>query len=216
MTTTHLYRLHYAPWEDLPPDYRAEVFPDDWAEDFYRHYFYWYGTLHEMGHILRWHYGTASDNPWVEESAVMDFAGAYWRARGERARLDRFAALVRRSLTMLDNPVPEGEEPSAYYQQHYNDPMPVLVYAYFQDQLALAAIEKDLNLLTALSMLITPTATRAQPARVEPYLDLDSDLPERIVADMRPFLVAYGVDVPPVQIVRKFTPGLQYVSCDEP
>jgi len=74
-------------------DARATIWgTDDWVREFYTHYTIWNGTVHEMGHILRWHYGTESSDrdPWAEETAVNDLAVAYWRARGETERLAYF------------------------------------------------------------------------------------------------------------------------------
>ena len=118
MTT---YYLHYMAWEDMTADFRATVFPDeDLGRPFFTHAFYWHGTVHEMAHILRWHYGTSSANPWDEETAVNDFSMAYWRARGEEARLASFGSLVRHALSTSTNPVPVGEDPAMWFQQHYN------------------------------------------------------------------------------------------------
>src|SRR6266545_1126300 len=131
MTT---YYLHYMAWEDMTADFRAAVFPnEDTGRPFFTHYFYWHGTVHEMAHILRWHYGTFRANPWDEETAVNYFSTAYWRARGEKARLASFESIVRWALSTLTDPVPVGEDPAAWFQQHYDDPMPILAYAYFQD-----------------------------------------------------------------------------------
>jgi hypothetical protein len=201
----------------MSADFRSAAFGNqDWQRDFFKHYFYWHGTVHEMGHILRWHYGTTSANPWEEEMAVNDFSAAYWRARGEEARLANFAALVRRALSTLPNPVPAGDDPAVWFEQHYDDPMPILAYAYFQDQMVLAAQAKQLNLFTALHTLITPTASTAVANHIEPYPALDAELPFQIVDDMRLFLGPYGVELPTVRVIREFSPGIQFVSRDEP
>ena len=195
----------------------AAVFPDEeLGRPFFTHYFYWNGTVHEMGHILRQHYGTTGANPWEEETAVNDFAAAYWHARGEDVRLASLATLVRRALSTLSNPVPLGEDPAVWFQQHYNDPMPLLAYGYFQEQMVLAAQAKQLDLATALRTLITPTASAAVLSRPDPYPTLDADLPFRIVEDMRPFLAPYGVELPTVRVVREVSPSIQFVSREEP
>jgi hypothetical protein len=215
MTT---YYLHYTAWEDMTADFRAAVFGDEeLGRPFFTHYFYWNGTVHEMGHILRQHYGTTSTNPWEEETAVNDFAAAYWRARGEDERLAHFASLVRRALNTLPDPVPEGEDPAVWFQEHYDDPMPILAYGYFQEQMVLAAQAKQLDLATVLRTLITPTAIAGVLNRPEPYPTLHADLPFQIVDDMRSFLAPYGVELPAMRVIREVSAsGIQFVSREEP
>lgn len=211
-----IYHLRYLAWEDMPADPRATIWgTDDWVREFYTHLGVWNGTVHEMGHILRWHYGTDSSDsdPWAEETAVNDLAVAYWRARGETVRLAYFEALVRRALsTFTTIPVPADADPVAWFQQHYHDPMPFLTYGYYQEQMVVAALEKQLDLVTALRNYITPSATVAEPTRPDPYPSLDADLPFRIVDDMRSFLAAYGVEVPVVCVTRETSFGFQPVS----
>jgi hypothetical protein len=223
MTT---YYLRYAAWEDMPADFRLAVWGnDDWVREFYTHYTVWAGTVHEMAHILRWHYGTdtGSADPWAEETAANAFAVAYWRARGEEGRLASCASLVRRALSTITDPVPLGEDPAVFYrdpvgyfQQHYHDPLPFLTYGYFQEQMLLAAVEQRRDLYTVLRMSITPTVCAAEPARPAPYPTVDADLPFRIVEDMRPFLAPYGIELPTVRVVRGFSPGSQPVAREEP
>jgi hypothetical protein len=213
-------RLQYTSWEEMPSE--AQALLAQWMSDdaergrtFYELYFYWYNISHELGHVLRAHYGTSDSSPWGEETAVNEFAVAYWKGRGEAERLSYLRELVSDAFRRLEDPVPRDENRSSYFDAHHselgsNPP----AYGYYQFSMVFTALDRQLEIGQALHTLITPQAYAAIPPRTAPYSVVNADLPPRIVRDMRDYLAVYGVGLPGMQIVRSFSPMIQFVDWD--
>ena len=156
MGTRKLYsiRLQYARWEELPSEIQAWFAglmgsQKERGQAFYELYFYWYNIAHELGHVLRAHYGTSAieSGPWDEEIAVNNFAVAYWQARNERERLLRLGGWVREALETLEDPLPPGEERSTYFNTHYSElGTNPSAYGHYQFSMVLAALRQPIDL----------------------------------------------------------------------
>ncbi|HEX9077778.1 MAG TPA: hypothetical protein VF932_18480 [Anaerolineae bacterium] len=210
--------FQYASWEELPGDYQAfyiQLMDNQYQKGraFFELYFYWYNVAHEMCHVLRKHYGSTAESRWVDENAVTEFAVAYWREFGEHVRLDQLEECLHQSVRLLPNPIPPGMEPGPYFDANYevlstNPPE----HGYLQFSWILASLERKTDLYGVLQKVVTPAAQRAAPADPRFYPDIDVDLPLAIIPDMRGMLAGYDVLLPPVQILRRFSPSIQLVG----
>ncbi len=213
----HNIRIHYARWQDLPPEVKATFagFMGEGLEQgkaFYQLYFYWYNIAHEIGHTLRTLYGAASGKIWEEEMAVNQLAIAYWRAKGQMGRLLQLESGVRLALSHLADPVPADQDRVQYLNKHFqelgNNPA---AYGHYQFSMVKAALERPLDFPQALRTLVTPRASDGATIPLAPDFPLDDQLPYRIVDDMRKTLAAYGLRLPEVQLVCAYAPALQFV-----
>lgn len=213
-------RLQYTTWEEMPKEVQSLF--DLWMDNrvgagqtFYELYFYWFNIAHELAHVLRAHYGSQTDSHWKEETAVNDFAVAYWNGRGETERLFRLRGLVIDAFAKLEDPVPTGENRFDYFDNHYRElSTNALAYAHYQFSMVLSALEKQLDFSQALHSLIKTQVKEVAPQPAVLYSVIDADLPPRIVSDMRIYLAPYGVDLPEMQIVCSFSPMIQFVDWD--
>lgn len=214
-------RLQYTIWEEMSTEIQGffmELMDNDLnrAQFFYELYFYWYNIAHEIGHILRGYHSSRSNIRWQEENAVNSFAVAYWKARGELERLGQVRQFVHSAFIKLEDPVPDGEERSSYFDEHYRDLVSnPPAYGHFQFSMVLNALEEQWTFAQALQGLITPQAVEAPYPRSKPYPEITSDLPYQIISDMRRYLVGYGVELPEIEVVRSFSPNLQFVTWEE-
>ena len=214
-------RLQYSPWEDMSAEVQGlfvEWMDNDpqKGQSFYELYFYWYNIPHELGHILRGYYSSRGDTNWQEENAVNSFAVAYWKARGESTRLQKFGQLVRSAFSKLEDPVPSGEDRSSYLDEHYDELVPIpSAYGHFQFSMVLNALEEKQSFIQTLHSLITTQAIEATSPHSMPYPEITSDLPYQIVSDMRNYLAAYKVELPDIEVIREFSTNLQFVTWDD-
>ncbi|NBB53080.1 hypothetical protein GVN24_32885 [Rhizobium sp. CRIBSB] len=102
---------------------------------------------HELGHFVELSTGAYDQQDfWVGEVNANRIALAYWALDpAERARLPERIENYNRFLAALPNPVPEGEDPHAYFQANYerlsNDPA---AYGWYQGAFMRAAwAQKD-------------------------------------------------------------------------
>lgn len=213
-------RIQYAMWEQLPPDIQAWFAgimgnQKERGRAFYELYFYWYNLAHELGHVLQAAYGTAPASSFDAETTVNQFAVAYWHACHENDRLSQLGQWVREALASLEDPVPSGEDRSAYFDTHISE----LVknpgaYGHYQFTMVLAVLEHPMSLLHALRTLGTPDVTEGKSVTQSPYSAVDADLPYRIVDDLREVLALYGVNLPEVQVLCAYSPMIQFVRWD--
>ncbi|MGA9350544.1 MAG: hypothetical protein WBW48_17325 [Anaerolineae bacterium] len=213
-------RLQYTSWEEMPTEVQALFvqWMDNRAEQgraFYELYFYWFNIAHELGHALRAYYGTSDTSHWGEETAVNEFAVAYWKGRGEAERLLHLRELVGDAFGRLEDPVPPDEGRSSYFDTHYSElSSKPSAYGHYQFSMVLTALGKQLDIAQVLHTLIMPQAHEAAPPPAAPYSVINADLPARIVNDMRDYLASYGVGLPEIQVVRSFSPMIQFIDWD--
>lgn len=214
-------KLQYARWEDIPAGNKSLF--NDWmgadakiGKSFFELYFYWYNIAHELGHVLRAYHDKSAESPWIEETAVNEFAVAYWRSRGENIRLKKLENLVRTAFTNLSDPLPNGEDRAQYFDAHYmelaQDPS---AYGHYQFSMVLMALEKNTSLQVALQTHISPEAKDfAMKNSLGQYGSVDAELPQRIVKDMRKFLALFGVVLPEMQVTCSYSPMIEFVRWD--
>ncbi len=213
-------RLQYTRWEDLPSetqDLFITMMNEDAVQggDFYRLYYYWYNVAHEIGHILRNLYGTATISAWNEENAVHQFAVSFWRAKGETERLVKLETLLRRALVHLPDPVPAQENRAAYLNNNNQVVTDELAAnAHFQFNMVRSALAHPIEFSQALRSLISIRANDGITIPLQPDFPLDDELPHRTVHDLRKTLSAFGLKLPDIQIICFYTPALQFAAWD--
>lgn len=134
--------IHIAPWEQLPPEFQgffASLLDDPKDEavaDFYRAGFYSFLVPHEMAHFVDFKRGPGTDvgELYQNELKANRVAVAFWAERpGGLAWLSDFIPRIDRAWARLPVPVPDGEDPPAFFNANYEalgaDPA---VYAWFQ------------------------------------------------------------------------------------
>ncbi len=214
-------RIQYTSWEEMPAEVQA--FFVQWmgndaerAQTFFELYFYWFVPAHEVAHALRRYYSTSHSRHWNEESACNSFAVAYWKTREETKRISDLRGFVHEAHGRLADPVPHGESRSEYFDTHYqelasNPP----AYGHYQFSMLMTALEEQLGLAEALRIFITPQANEATPPSTSPYPSISPDLPGQIVNDMSAYLAPYGVDFPEIQVIRSYSPNIEFTTWDE-
>lgn len=214
------FDIQYASWDQLPAEFREGLgsmidgTPEE-AHEFYRLYFYWFFVPHEMGHLLRQHFGTDGyrhGSYWSEEQDVNDFAVAYWRHLGCDRRLDEVGAFAKRALAVLPDPVPAGTEPQAFLDANFETVVAQpQVYGYFQFSMIAESLEKTLDFVPTIRRCIWEDAVDAGATPDLDYPRIHEDLPREIVADLVPVLEQHAIDVPPVGVIKEFAPHLSFV-----
>lgn len=134
--------IHIAPWEQLPPEFQgffASLLDDSTDEavaDFYRAGFYSFLVPHEVAHFVDFQRGrgTETDQLYQNELKANRIAVAFWEERqGGLDWLLDFILRIERAWARLPVPVPDGENPPAFFNANYEalgaDPA---VYAWFQ------------------------------------------------------------------------------------
>lgn len=211
-------RLQYAGWDDLPPDFQAFfhfMLGADTARGrtFYELYYLWFNIPHEIAHVLREKYGTTDDTHLADEIAVTAFAVAYWRQRGETQRLSQLAEMLRGILKHLPDPLPDGYDRGAYFEDYYDKLVASATrFCHYMFSMALAAIDAPAVWLDVLRAVITPTAQEAPSPIVGPYASINTLLPRQIVADMDEFLAPHGIEMPPITLGCGFEGQLQFAT----
>ncbi len=134
--------IHIAPWEQLPAGFQAffasllDDPTDPAVADFYRAGFYSFLVPHEMAHFVDFQRGrgTETDQLYQNELRANRVAVALWAERpGGMDWLSDFIPTIRRARARLPVPVPDDEDPPAFFNANYEtlgaDPA---VYAWFQ------------------------------------------------------------------------------------
>lgn len=212
-------RLHYASWDQLPPEFQAFfhfLLGADTVRGrtFYELYYLWFNVPHEIAHVLREQYGNTSTSQWQEENAVSAFAADYWRQRGETQRLSALSEMLQAIVKHLPDPVPAGRDRGEYFDMRYDKLVNSATgFSQYLFSMALNAITARRAWLESLRML-NPVAHNADPPPVGPYAAINPELPRQIVSDMRDYLRPFGVKVPDIEFECTFGYQLQCVTWD--
>lgn len=214
------FDIQYASWDQLPPDFQETLAglidgTLEQAHEFYRLYFYWFFVPHEMGHVLRQHLGTDTyrhGGYWREEQDVNDFAVAYWRHVGCDRWLDEVGAIAERALSVLPDPVPDGTDPQEFFDENIETLVPQpRIYGYFQFSFIARSLSKTLDFVPTLRRCIWERAAESEAQPDLDYRRIHADLPREIIGDLVPILEDHAIDVPPVGVVKAFSPQLSFV-----
>ena len=213
-------RIQYTSWEEMPAEIQA-VFVGmmendaERAQTFFELYFYWFVPAHEVAHVLRGYYSTSDSRHWNEETACNSFAVAYWKTRGETKRLLDLREFVHEAHGSLADPVPHDESRSEYFDTHYRElGSNPSAYGHYQFSMLLTALEEQVSLIEALRTFITPQASETVPPSTNSYPVIRPNLPVQIVRDMYDYLAPYGVDLPEIQVIRSYSPNIEFVNWD--
>ena len=220
MNNLHNIRLQYAAWKDLPPNYQGffiEMMGADTrrGQSFYETYFYGYNIAHEIGHMLRWLYGSRTEQQYVEETSCNQFAVAYWHARLANHLLVQLAADIAFGLAYLPDPTPPGEDRVDYFNHHQQELIEPKKYGHYQWTMVQEALRHPLTLSDGLRTLITPQIEQYNAPLIPFDPDIRIDLPGETINDIRDTLACYGVVVPEIAAVCEFAPQLQFLIADE-
>ena len=88
------------------------------SEQFFRETFNWFLVAHELGHFVQRFQGRKLSY-WDGEVDANMIAVAYWQAKGEAERLQTLIKWAERVGASLPDPVPEGEDPVAFFNSNY-------------------------------------------------------------------------------------------------
>ncbi len=220
MNNLHNLRLQFAAWKDLPPNYQGyfiELMGSDIrrGQSCYENYFYGYNIAHEIGHLLRWHYGSRTEQQFIEETACNQFAVAYWRSRQANRLLDQLAADIAFGLQDLPDPTPSGEDRADFFNRHQQELIEPKKYGHYQWTMVQEALRHPLTLLDVLRTFITPQIEEYAAPLIPFDPDIRVDLPGETINDIRATLACYGVVVPEIAAVCEFAPQLQRLIADE-
>lgn len=213
-------RLQYAAWKDLPLNYQdffIEIMGADTrrGNSFYENYFYGYNIAHEIGHLLRWHYGSRTEQQYVEETACNQFAIAYWRARQANRLLAQLAEDIAFALAYLPDPTPPGEDRADYFNRHHQELSEPKKYGHYQWTMVQEELCNPLTLSDGLRTFITPQIEQHTPPLIPFDPDISVNLPGETISDICVTLARYGVVVPEISAVCEFAPQLQFLIIDE-
>jgi hypothetical protein len=74
---------------------------------------------HELGHALQKASGKREDDLYLNEYFANSVAILYWRKVGRTKELKQCYAFAKKMMRKLPNPVPVGEDPVNYFNEHY-------------------------------------------------------------------------------------------------
>lgn len=77
--------------------------------------------VHELAHSLVASIGKNYTNGYANEYEANKIAILYWKETEEKTRLTQCYLYAKKMLTVLKNPVPQGEEYEKYIAAHYNE-----------------------------------------------------------------------------------------------
>lgn len=167
----------------------------------YRLYFYWYNTIHEVGHYILQFHKTKGWDEVDEEMLVNLFAAAYWGHYGEAEKLEWLKEVVQTGLGRYTRPALATGSALAYAKAHWENSKEELFsfnnYGWFQFSLVSSALAKTLSLKDILAQMQINDLT-AQPRQEFRYNLDDENLPFACVHDAVQNLRLWGlnIDVP--------------------
>ena len=113
------------------------------GERFFRETFNWLLIAHELGHFVQRFQGRKLSH-WDSEVDANMIAVAYWQTKGAAERLQTVIEWAERIGASLPDPVPEGEDPVAFFNSNYaklgQNPN---AYGYFQFSFFKEAYDRD-------------------------------------------------------------------------
>lgn len=212
------YCLYYAAWEEVPEQLKlaiADILGESIknVEMFYKRYFYWFNVVHEMGHILRRKYGTTSKDAWDEEQNVNDFAVAFWQQNKQDQHLEYLMKNMEIFLARIPNPVYSKCDEKEYFNKNYNELDP-MGYGFFQFNFVLNSLKKKQEFYDVIKNNIYSNAVYMENNCSINYDEVNDTLPQKIIDDLRKYLISFGIELPQVTAIKQFTSNIQYVSCN--
>jgi len=113
--------------------------------------FNWFYIPHELAHALQAKTGrTVNYKPdfdyWQSEIEANEMAFAYFRSKGNHKELEELYNYAKKILSVLPDPVPEGEDPIVFFNDNYpsdNNPLNPAIYGYFQMKQKVIIYEKN-------------------------------------------------------------------------
>jgi len=195
------------------PEQNAEVngiLGED-AEHEFATYFFWYNTIHEVGHAIVHFNSTEPLHMVDEEILVNDFAIAYWLHHGEEHKLGELQAIVTYALENFESPVPEGVSHIDYGREMIATGNPDFFtfnnYGWFQFNMVNDSLQRRRTLE---DVLVEMGVENIQPQtqRTHIYTTLDEDAISLVIADAISEMREWGALLPyDVYLVFDSDPG---------
>ena len=164
----------------------------------YRLYFYWYNTIHEVGHYILQFNKSKSWDDVDEEMLVNRFAAAYWEHYGEAGKRERLKEIVQTGLGRYTRPALATGSALEYAKAHWENNREELFsfnnYGWFQFSLVSSALANAPSLKDILVQMQIPNLT-PQPRWEFRYNLDDEDLPFACVYDAVQNLRLWGLDI---------------------
>lgn len=91
------------------------------GEKMFGYFFNGFYVAHEMGHALQHTSGKSDPNLYRNEYTANTIAILYWRKTGQTQELKHCYDYAKKMVKKLPNPVPEGEDPVQYFNDHYEE-----------------------------------------------------------------------------------------------
>jgi len=189
------------------------------AEHEFGVYFFWYNTVHEVGHAIVAFNGAEPMHMVDEEILVNEFAIAYWLHYGEEDKLDELQTIVSYALENVVRPVPEGVSHIEYGREMIatgnQDFFTFNNYGWFQFNMVNDALQRRRALRDVLEeMGVTDIQPQSQKTFAYPVLDEDAIV--SIIADSLNTMSEWSAVIPnSAYLVRDNNPGehnLQIIS----
>ena len=150
--------VHLSRWDGLSPEMRGMLAA--WAEHgamgldaegMYREIFGSFVVPHELGHAISDDAGRMRDMPkWDSELEANRIAVAFWALQeGPAGDIDTRVRNSAAFYERMPSPVPEGDDPRAFFERHYDDfindrpgPLNPMTYGWFISRLLVQAAEE--------------------------------------------------------------------------
>ncbi|MCA9565111.1 MAG: hypothetical protein KC561_16550 [Myxococcales bacterium] len=154
-------------WDELAPPQHAlfeEMAAGIGGQTLFDWLFRWFFVPHELGHALQSSVCPDRFGHYHSEQQANDIAVAFWMIARPEA-LDVLEQIIATVAAGVPNPVPEGEQPAAFFDTNYDtlasDPW---AYGYFQFRFVSSSLERrhDLVLREVLEQLCDDEAVPAR------------------------------------------------------
>ena len=178
------------------------------ARERFELYFQWYNTIHELGHLITFSYGTYDPNNMEntrhmvdEEVLVNSFAVAFWMNFGEEEKLYALEEAVSYILGNLHPPVDNMTHLEFMREMVDNNRLHEVssfeIYGWFQFNMVKEILQNRESLnLEALLMEMTGNYVNIQTSERLIYPSLGEYMTLKILADAVSLLRTWGVHVP--------------------
>ena len=124
-------------WKEVMPQQKkffAELAGgDEEGKKMFGYFFNGFYLAHELGHALRFYTHLPKLDNYENEYFANVIGMLYWRKTGRKKELKKCYKLAKQIVAKLPSPVPAGEDPIKYFNEHYHELGPdPYKYGFFQ------------------------------------------------------------------------------------
>ena len=169
------------------------------AEKF-KQYFYWYNTIHELGHGVMAFNCNSRPHPIEEEQLVNDFAVAFWLHYGEIEKLNRLNAIVDSALSNFSRPAEGGTTHTEWAHKNWGTAsmMTFNNYGWFQMSCVNQSFRAGRDLASVLIQM-GAKEVKAQPQKVLVFPVINETTPSAVIGNAAKELGKWGVILPQIR-----------------